>query len=161
MSTTNLETRVDAFLNKKRIAVVGVSRNRSHHPSANLIYNRLKKLGYEVFAVSPNMQTYEGDQCYTSVQSIPGGVEAAVIITKPQTTEKVVRECHTAGINLVWMHQGIPRKATSVSPDAVEFCHQHHMDVIAGACPMMYGPNVDFGHMCLRWMQKLTGELPE
>jgi hypothetical protein len=57
------------------------------------------------------------------------------------------------------MHQSI-RKATSVSPAAVEFCRQHEIDVIAGGCPMMYGQGVDFGHTCLRWMLKLTGGLP-
>ena len=155
-----LETRVNEFLNQKRIAVIGVSRHLSHHPSANLIYKRLKKLGHEVFAVNPNMQIYEGDRCYSNLQSIPGGVDAAVIITKPEITEKIVGECHAAGIRHVWMHEGTPRKATSVSQQAVDFCRQNNMDVIPGACPMMYGPNVDFGHRCIRWMLKLTGGLP-
>jgi hypothetical protein len=26
------------------------------------------------------------------------------------------------------------------------------MSVIAGACPMMYGPGADFGHTCMRWI---------
>ena len=34
------------------------------------------------------------------------------------------------------------------------------ISVIAGACPMMYGAGVDFGHTCMRWMVKLTGGLP-
>ena len=34
------------------------------------------------------------------------------------------------------------------------------IDVIAGACPMMYGPGVDLGHTCMRWFLKLTGGLP-
>jgi hypothetical protein len=32
--------------------------------------------------------------------------------------------------------------------------------VIAGACPMMFGPDADFGHTCMRWFLKLTGGLP-
>ena len=32
--------------------------------------------------------------------------------------------------------------------------------VIAGACPMMFGPGADFGHTCMRWVLKLTGGLP-
>ena len=31
---------------------------------------------------------------------------------------------------------------------------------LAGACPMMYGEGVDFGHACMRWFMKLTGGLP-
>jgi len=43
--TTTLEARVDDFLAQKRIAVAGVSRNDSHHPTGNLIYHRLKTTG--------------------------------------------------------------------------------------------------------------------
>ena len=34
------------------------------------------------------------------------------------------------------------------------------ISVIAGACPMMFGPGADFGHTCMRWFLKLTGGLP-
>jgi predicted CoA-binding protein len=47
-----------------------------------------------------------------------------------------------------------------VTPAAVEYCRQHDIDVIAGACPMMYGEGVDFGHACMRWILKVTGGLP-
>lgn len=41
-----------------------------------------------------------------------------------------------------------------------EYCHQHDISVIAGACPMMFGPAADFGHTCMRWFLKVTGGLP-
>jgi hypothetical protein len=63
------------------------------------------------------------------------------------------------GIRRVWMHQSFA-KGSSVSTEAVEYCRQHDISVIAGACPMMYGADVDFGHTCVRWILKLTGELP-
>jgi len=47
-----------------------------------------------------------------------------------------------------------------VSQAAVEYCRQHDISVIARACPMMFGPGVDFGHTCMWWMMKLTGGLP-
>ena len=52
-------------------------------------------------------------------------------------------------------------EGTSVSAEAVEYCRQQGISVIAGACPMMYGPNVDFGHTCARWILRLTGRLPQ
>ena len=156
---TSFEARVEDFLGQKRIAVAGVSRDRSHHAAGNLIYQRLKKSGHEVFAVNPHMQTFEGDRCYPDVQSIPGGVDGVVIITRPETTERIVRECGDAGIRRVWMHQSLG-KGSSVSPKAVEYCRAHEISVIAGACPMMFGPGVDFGHTCMRVILKLTGGLP-
>jgi len=159
MTPTTLEDRVHDFLAQKRIAVAGVSRNQSDHAAGNLIYDRLKKTGHEVFAVNPHLETFDGDRCYPDLISIPGGVDGVVIITRPPTTERIVRDCYAAGVPRVWMHQSI-EKGTSVSPEAVEYCRQHDIRVIARACPMMYGPGVDIGHACMRWFLKLTGGLP-
>ena len=159
MTTTTLDTKVHDFLAQKRIAVAGVSRDNSHHPAGNLIYRRLKKTGHDAFAVNPHMQTFEGDRCYPDVPSIPGGVDGVVIITRPEVTERIVHDCDQAGVRRVWMHQSLA-KGSSVSPKAVEYCHQHEISVIAGACPMMYGDSVDIGHTCMRWILKVTGGLP-
>jgi len=159
MSETSLEAKVNDFLAQERIAVAGVSRERSNHLAANLIYRRLKETGHGVFAVNPNMQIFEGDPCYHDLQSIPGGVDGVVIITRPEVTERIVHDCSVAGVRRVWMHQSLA-KGSSVSPQAVEYCRQNNISVIAGACPMMYGSNVDFGHTCMRLFMKLTGGLP-
>lgn len=148
------------FLTQKRLAVAGVSRDDSRHPAANLIYRRLKATGHDMFAVNPQMQTFDGDRCYPDVRSIPDGVDGVVIVTRPETTERIVRDCSDAGVRSVWMHQSLG-KGTSVSPKAVEFCRQRGIGVVAGGCPMMYGEGVDLGHTCLRWILKLTRGLPE
>ena len=160
MNTTTLESKVNDFLSQKRIAVVGVSRNKSGHPAANLIYRRLKTTGHDVFAVNPRMAAFEGERCYPNLQSIPGGVDGVVIITRPEVTERIVHDCSDAGVGRVWMHQSVGKSGSSVSPKAVEYCREHDIRVIAGACPMMFGPGVDFGHTCMRWILKLTGGLP-
>jgi len=159
MNPTSLQAKADDFLAQKRIAVAGVSRNASHHPTGNLIYRRLKDSGHAVFAVNPHMQTFEGDRCYPNLQSIPGGVDGVVIVTRPEIAGRIVRDCHDAGVRRVWMHQSLG-KGTSVSPEAVDYCHQHDIGVIAGACPMMYGGHADLGHRCMRWILKFTGGLP-
>jgi len=159
MSTSSFEAKVHDFLAQKRLAVAGVSRDSSRHPVGNLIYRRLKQTGHEVFGVNPQMQTFEGDRCYPDLRSIPDGVDGVVIITRPEVTERLVHDCHDAGVRRVWMHQSLG-KGSSVSPAAVEYCRAHDMSVIAGACPMMYGDNPDFGHTCMRWILKVTGGLP-
>lgn len=160
MKTITLETKVQDFLAQKRIAVAGVSRDNGQHRPGNLIYRRLKATGHDVFPVNPHMWTFEGDRCYPDVQSVPGGLDGVVIVTRPETTERIVRDCSDAGIHRVWIHQSVG-KGSSVSREAVEYCRQHDISVIAGACPMMFGPGADFGHVCMRWLLKLTGGLPE
>jgi predicted CoA-binding protein len=128
-----------------------VSGNAQQHPAGSLIYRRLKKAGHQVFAVNPRLQTFDGDRCYPNLQSIPGGVDGVVIVTRPETTERIVHDCSDAGVRRVWMHQS-QAKGSSVSPAAVDYCRRHDICVIAGACPMMYGDGVDLGHTCTRWM---------
>jgi len=159
MTAATLEAQVDEFLAQKRIAVAGVSRDKSHHPAGNLIYNRLKQTGHDVFPVNPQMQSFEGDRCYPNLQSIPGGVDGVVVITRPEITQHIVRDCDAAGVRRVWMHESLA-KGSSVSPEAVEYCRQHNIKVIAGACPMMFGDGVDFGHKCMRWIMGVSGKLP-
>jgi predicted CoA-binding protein len=100
------------FLGHQRVAVTGVSRTPASHGS-NVIYKRLRERGYEVFAVNPNADEVEDDRAYHDLRSIPRGVEAVVIGTRPETAEETMRECAELGIKHLWMHRG-PR-AGSVS----------------------------------------------
>lgn len=147
----------EAFLANKRIAVTGVSRNPQGHGS-NAVYKRLRDRGYDVFAVNPNADEVEGDVCYHDLKSIPNGVEAVVIGTRPELAEGTVRECSELGITHVWMHRG-PGPG-SVSPQAAVYGREQGMTVIDGGCPLMFGPTSDFAHTCMRGIFKLTGGVP-
>src|SRR5262245_56058343 len=115
------------FLANKRIAVTGVSRHPQAHGS-NVVYQRLRERGYEVFAVNPNADEVEGDRCYPDLQSIPGGVEAVVIGTRPDRAEVTMRECVMLGIEHVWMHRSFG--GGSVSRAAAEYGRQQGISVI-------------------------------
>ncbi|NNK47982.1 MAG: CoA-binding protein [Acidimicrobiia bacterium] len=145
------------FLAKRRIAVTGVSRNPESHGS-NFVYKRFRDRGYEVFAVNPNADEVEGDVCYHDLKSIPEGVEAVVIGTRPELAEGTIRECAELGIQHVWMHRG--PGAGSVSPSAAALGRDQGITVIDGGCPLMFGPTADFGHRCMRPILKLTGAVP-
>ena len=145
------------FLSSKRIAVTGVSREPKNHGS-NVVYQRLRDRGYEVFAVNPNAEEVEGDRCYPDLRSIPGGVDAVVIATKPERADATMRECADLGIEHVWMHRG--PGAGSVSPTAAAYGREHGIAVIDGGCPCMFDPTADFGHKAMRAIFTLTGNVP-
>jgi predicted CoA-binding protein len=145
-----------AFLANKRVAVTGVSRTPKTHGS-NTVYKRLRDRGYEVFAVNPNAQEVEGDRCYSDLTSIPGGVDAVVIGTRPDRAEGTMRECAELGIKHVWMHWG--GGASSVSPAATDYGRQHGITVIDGGCPCMFAPTADLGHKLMRVV--LAGRVPK
>jgi predicted CoA-binding protein len=145
------------FLAKKRVAVTGVSRAPENH-GGNVVYKRLRDRGYEVFAVNPNADEVEGDRCYRDLASIPGGVDAVVIATRPETAEATMRECADLGIEHVWMHRLMG--AGSVSRTATDFGRQHGITVIDGGCPLMFPPTSDGGHRVMRWVSTLAGNVP-
>ena len=145
------------FLASKRVAVTGVSRHPKGHGS-NIVYQRLRERGYEVFAVNPNTDQVEGDRCYPDLGSIPGGVDAVVIATRPEVAEETMRECADLDVKHVWMHRG-PGPG-SVSKAAAEFGRAHGIAVIDGGCPCMFAPTADFGHKAMRVVFTLTGNIP-
>jgi predicted CoA-binding protein len=146
------------FLAQRRVAVTGVSRHPKSHGS-NVVYRRLRERGYEVFAVNPNADEIEGDRCYPDLGSIPGGVDAVVIGTRPETAETTMRECIDLGIKRVWMHRSFG--AGSVSEAAVECGRERGVTVIDGGCPLMFEPTADLGHKAMRFVFTLNGNVPK
>lgn len=144
------------FLANKRIAVTGVSRNPKGHGS-NAVYKRLRDRGYEVFAVNPLADEIEGDRCYASLGDIPGGVDAVVIATRPETAEFTMHECSALGIKQVWMHRGFG--AGSVCDKATVYGRDNGITVIDGGCPLMFGPTADFAHKIMKVV--LSGKVPK
>jgi predicted CoA-binding protein len=144
------------FLRHKRVAVTGVSRKPKEHGS-NTVYKRLRERGYDVFAVNPNADEVEGDTAYNDLGSIPDGVEAVVIGTRPERAEQTMRECAELGIKHVWMHRG--PGAGSVSDAATAYGRQHGITVIDGGCPCMFRPTADVGHKLMRLVY--AGHIPK
>jgi uncharacterized protein len=145
-----------AFLANRRVAVTGVSRTPENHGS-NAVYRRLRDRGYQVFAVNPNARQVEGDRAYPDLTSIPGGVEAVVIATRPEHAEETMRECVTLGVKHVWMHRGVG--PGSVSGAATAFGREHDVVVIDGGCPLMFGPTADLSHKLIRFVY--AGNVPK
>jgi predicted CoA-binding protein len=145
------------FLATKRVAVTGVSTKPQGHGS-NVVYQRLRERGYEVFAVNPNADQVEGDVCYRDLKAIPGGVDAVVIGTRPEDAESTMRECAELGIRHVWMHRAFG--SGSVSERATAFGRERGISVIDGGCPLMFDPTADPFHKGFRFVCGLTGALP-
>ena len=154
---TKIKDAASEFLANDRVAVTGVSRHPKDHGS-NVVYCRLRERGYKVFAVNPNADEVEGDPCYHDLRSIPDGVDAVVIATRPETAEQTMRECAEIGIKHVWMHRG-PGKG-SVSEEAAAYGREHGIAVIDGGCPCMFGPTADKGHKAMRVVLSLSGNVP-
>lgn len=145
------------FLASDGIAIVGVSRDSRN--AANGIYRKLRDTGVQVVPVNQRAEEVEGDRCYHDLRSIPGGVRAVLIVVPRDAALGIVRQCQELGIQRVWIHGSFG--TGSVSGEAVAFCRQHGIRVIAGACPLMFGRQADPMHRCVRTVLGWFGRLPQ
>ena len=147
---------IDDFLALKRLAVVGVSRNPKE--LSTTIWQELRQRRYDVAPVNPKTEVIDGQRCYGSVRDIQPPVDGVLIMTSPNVTEAVVRDCSAAGVKHVWMHRGMGRG--SVSQEAIRFCEANGIDVVEGFCPYMFLPGTPFFHGLHAFGKKLTGSYP-
>jgi predicted CoA-binding protein len=152
-----LKESAEQFLQLKKIAIAGVSATSKGVP--NIIYDKLKKLGYDVFAVNPKGGVIDGDSCFLQLADIPEQVEGVVIGTNPNATLQVVQDCAELGIRHVWIHKSLD--GGSYSEEAEKFCARNGIKLIPAGCPMMYCKPVDFPHKCIKWILNVTGKLPK
>lgn len=154
MATTLPEIR--EFLSQRRIALVGLSRNPTD--LRRMLFRDLEQRGYDVVPVNPAIEEIEGTKCFARIQDVTPPVDAALLMTSPQITEQVVRDCSAVGIRRVWMHSGGGQG--SVSKEAVAFCKANGMQVVEGHCPFMFLPDEPWIHRAHGFVMKLTGKYP-
>jgi predicted CoA-binding protein len=147
---------ITQFLTHKRFAAVGVSRNPQDF--TRKLVQEFQRRGYDVVPVNPGVTDLDGTKCYPDVQAIDPPVSAALLLTSPTITERVVEECIAAGIAQLWMYRAVGHGA--VSPSAVEACRRHGINVIAGECPFMFFPETGFPHRVHGIIRKIFGTYP-
>ena len=147
---------IDDFLAQPRIAMVGLSR----HPQdfTRHILREFVRRGYDVVPVHPDSKVLAGRHCFPRVQDIQPPAKAALLLTRPEITERVVRDCAEAGVTHVWMHKGGGTGA--VSDEAVAFCRERGISVIAGECPLMFLSH-GFVHQVHGLVKRVMGKYPK
>ncbi len=158
MSVITASTRelIEKFFAYKRIAIAGVSRDANDF--SRKVFEEFRSRGYTVVPVNPAAETIRGIPCYASVSDIRPPVKAVLIMTPPRIARDVLNDCADAGIELVWLHKGVGQGA--VSQDAIVFCEDRGIGLIAGYCPFMFFNHAGFLHDAHRFFAKLRGSYP-
>lgn len=150
----NYKTNVQKFLDEKIIAVAGYS-SKGDTPG-NAIYQKLKKAGYQVYALNPRPDQVKEVACYPNLASLPEKPGAVMICTPPKAAEQLVEECHEHGVDKVWMHRSMGNG--SYSATAEKKAREYGMLTLGVGCPMMF-LKPDLFHRCFRWIMDKQGKL--
>lgn len=141
------------FLQQTDIAVVGVSRNKNKF--GNTVYKTLKKKGISVLPVNPHLTHFDGDKCFSSIETLPANVKAIFINTPPESTIKIVETAYKKGIKHLWLQQG------SSNDEVIEFLAGKDVNYVSDRCIMMFAEPVGSFHKVHRFFSKITGNFPK
>ena len=147
---------IQDFLSHKRLAMVGVSRQRTEF--SRIVYRELRDRGYDVVPVNSNTNQIDGQKCFARIEDIEPPVEAALLMTPAEATTAAVRGCQAAGVKSIWIF-GSGRK-TSLDPEALSLCGENHISLVPGECPLMFLPHTGFIHRAHGFVRKITGGFP-
>jgi len=104
-ATSDEETIIRHLLQAKRIAVVGITDDRSR-PS-HYVSDYLLSQGKELIPVNPNHATVLGRKCYASLKQVPGQIDVVDVFRRPEFCADVVRDAIAVGAKGVWLQSGI------------------------------------------------------
>ena len=130
MPDQSMQAQISDFVNRRVWAVVGASQNPAKY--GHKIVQSLHRAGYTIYPVNPRGGEIEGLKVYSSLAALPQMPDVVDVVVPPAVTEQVVREIHALGVTRVWMQRG------AESEVAIQFCHEHGMDVVHRACAMVH-----------------------
>ncbi len=145
-----MDQAIQNFINGKRIAVVGVSRDGGKF--GNTAFAELAARGYQVFAVHPEAKEIAGTPCYPNLAALRGQVDGALVVVAPPQAVSVLREAAAIGLKNVWLQQG------AESPEALALARDLGLNLVAKKCVLMYAPPVRSFHGWHRVFARLLGQ---
>jgi predicted CoA-binding protein len=126
------------FLSKNNnIAVIGFSRDKSKY--GYRVFMRLRELGFNVYAVNPNMAELEGVKVYPDAKSIPAKINVAIMVLRPEIGIGLLEGIAKAGIKGVWFQPG------SESAEQDKKCKALGLECVMEKCFIVDGLKTDFG----------------
>jgi predicted CoA-binding protein len=145
---------VQRFLAGHRIAVVGASDSKGNF--GRVVCRELADRGYDVVPVHPTIAELDGRRCAHALGAIGGHVDGVIVMVGADRALDVIDEAAAAGIGRVWLFRGIG-SAGAMSTEAVEACERHGIEVVAGACPLMFLDPAGAVHRFHRSMRRMRG----
>jgi hypothetical protein len=141
---------IQRFLAQRHLAFVGVSRDPKQF--ANAVYRTLRDGGRTMYPVNRHATEVEGDECYATLAAVPDPLDGVVVMVPRDEVVGVVREAIARGAARVWLHRGLGQGA--VPAEAIALCRAHGVDVVDGACPLMFEAPVRGVHRLHRMLAK-------
>lgn len=141
---------VNNFVEKKKIAVVGASRQGNKF--GNTAARELQERGYEIYIVHPEAGEINGSATYPNLDAVKELAECAWVSVPAEKGDAVLRDAADAGFINVWLQQG------AESPELIALGDELGLELVSGKCILMYAEPVKSFHKIHQVVWKIFGK---
>lgn len=110
----------------RTIAVVGLSGKR-FRPSFG-VAEYMKKAGYRIIPVNPQLSEVLGEKCYPDLDSVPEPIDIVDIFRRAEFVPEIVEAAIRKGAKAIWMQEGV------VHEDAARKAEEAGITVVMDRC---------------------------
>ncbi|KAA3597907.1 MAG: CoA-binding protein [Calditrichaeota bacterium] len=135
MICANTEEITKLLANSKTIALVGASENPSR--ASNSIGKFLINFGYKVFAVNPNLEEFQGEKCYNSLDEIQEKIDIVDVFRDPNFVLEISEAATRIKAKSIWFQDGV------INSEAAELALSSGLTVVQNRC--IYRDILNFG----------------
>ncbi|MFH0884045.1 MAG: CoA-binding protein [bacterium] len=147
---------VQAFLDAKRMAFVGVSRKEQH--LSRKVMEAFEDRGYEVEPVNPAGGKVKDKTLKPALDELKPTPEAVMVLLRGEERKMAVEDALRLGVKTIWLYGVTGPK--EVEPEIHRMCEEAGVNLIAGYCPFMFLKDAEGFHRFHGWVWKMLGMYP-
>lgn len=119
-------TVIQAALNERRIAIVGLSSNELR--ASHFVGYYMQRHGYQIVPVNPRETEVLGEASYPSLADVPEPTGVVDVFRDPAAAPAIAREAVAMGAKFLWLQYGV------ISEEGVGIALDGGMQVIVDRC---------------------------
>ena len=146
------KAQIEAFLEPKKLAIAGVSRNEKKFGFQ--IFKELLDKGYDVIPINPKAELINNVKVLPDIEALPPDVESLLIVTPKKQTDTILKKAISKGIKNIWVQQ------MSETNDTIKIAEEYQKEIIYNKCIYMFAEPKGF-HKFHKTIMKIFGKLPK
>jgi predicted CoA-binding protein len=116
------------FDKENSFAIVGISRDLNKY--GRIVYEKLKKQGYKVYGINPNIDFIDGQKIYSNLSELDS-IDVVIFVVPPMIVKTYLDECVRLKIKIIWLQPG------SEDKEIIDFCNKKEIICVHNQCIML------------------------
>ena len=123
---SHTDDEIKNFLSLKKVAVIGMSRNKSK--AAHFVPKYLLENGFDIIPINPNSDEILTKKCYKEITEVDGNIDIVDVFRPSEDVLPFVRDAIKKNPKVIWLQEGIHNE------EAENLAREHGIDVVFNRC---------------------------